>query len=805
VLLLSLLALSLMLYNLVTTISLILEQQSQEWATIASRGGSHSQLMQIHGLSMLALCVVAALLGPLIAQVILLILSVIGPQAEVIDSELARGITGQAFLLSGIAAALAWLMLTTPAYSLLRTSLLELKRSTSRPPDQPIWARFFLDVILIVIGSGFMLRLYTLSADVDEPLRALLEDPGTLVRALSEQGAAGLDDPFSLLGPALLLTGLALLWMRVFPWIMSLIGLMLSGVSDLTTRLALWNVERNPSHYAQLVLLIIGTLALGTASLTLIETRDSGALTIAQQETGGDVRVSLDPATAETHHNWLSIPGTISAVPLLVQDYPDSAPNRRTSLVGLPAADFIDTNPAYADTFAPLLAAEPPSERGLLLADDLTTLTVDVYTEAIEETDQIETTLTLLLLNPDEVTVSLPMMSENPVQTDTWMAYSAALPTNGGPWRFIGFQLDHALAVEGDLQVATFLPTTYLDNLQSTQADGTTLTVHGFEEADYADWAWSARVRLQGPILTSAENFTTEGAASLRATYRNNPGSSQVPVLTYGLGDPTPIPALVTEAWAQTIGQRRGTGVLDVGDIVTTELEVSMTQSRSVNYVIVGILDALPTFNDSDLLLVTERQWLQRQLNDNTTVQTAFGVNQVWLDLENAEPTTEQIDTIAALPGFVEATYAWERFQAIQRDPLANTLTGMLFAGFWVSLGLILLDFAFYMAVTTERRSLSMAVLRSMGWERQNIWRMLTVEQAAFITPALIVGFGLGAVIAYLILPFLGLVGNETLQIPLLDVLVLLVALVLTFTVLLAITAVNLQRMDVNAALRQQE
>jgi hypothetical protein len=75
--------------------------------------------------------------------------------------------------------------------------------------------------------------------------------------------------------------------MRFFPWLMDVVSRFFQNSRSLTTSLAIWNVARDPSHYAQLVLLLIGTLALGTASLGLSATRDKGAWSTARDETGG--------------------------------------------------------------------------------------------------------------------------------------------------------------------------------------------------------------------------------------------------------------------------------------------------------------------------------------------------------------------------------------------------------------------------------------------------------------------------------------------------------------------------------------
>ena len=160
---------------------------------------------------------------------------------------------------------------------------------------------------------------------------------------------------------------------------------------------------------------------------------------------------------------------------------------------------------------------------------------------------------------------------------------------------------------------------------------------------------------------------------------------------------------------------------------------------------------------------------------------------------------------VTSWSGVETVKYAWTEFNALQRDPLANTITGMLFAGFWVSLILILIDFAFYMAVTTRQRAVSFAVLQAVGWERRKIWSMLSFEQAAFITPALLVGVFLGIVVAYLVLPFMALIGSQALTVPLGQIGLLILMLVVAFTIFVAITANNLQKINATEAMHTTE
>jgi ABC-type antimicrobial peptide transport system permease subunit len=129
----------------------------------------------------------------------------------------------------------------------------------------------------------------------------------------------------------------------------------------------------------------------------------------------------------------------------------------------------------------------------------------------------------------------------------------------------------------------------------------------------------------------------------------------------------------------------------------------------------------------------------------------------------------------------------------------------MLYAGFLVSLLLSLLGFAFYLAVTVKRRSVGFAVLQALGWNARSLWTLLAAEQAALVIPALLIGILLGAALAYVILPFLALIGGQTLSISVANLAALFVALIIGFGVISVGAAWWLRRMSVNQVLRLGE
>jgi ABC-type antimicrobial peptide transport system permease subunit len=177
----------------------------------------------------------------------------------------------------------------------------------------------------------------------------------------------------------------------------------------------------------------------------------------------------------------------------------------------------------------------------------------------------------------------------------------------------------------------------------------------------------------------------------------------------------------------------------------------------------------------------------------------------IWLDVSDREPPPTLLDRLAAIPGVMDVQAAWDRYNALLREPLPAAVGGMIYAGFWVSLLLSVLDFGFYLSVTARRRALGFAVLRALGWRADRLWLHIALEQGALVLPALVVGIGLGAVMAYVILPFLALIGGAALTLPMSSLLILLAVLLGGFGALTLGAAWWLRRLNINQTLRLGE
>ena len=792
----------LMLFQLMTTVALILEQESLEWASISSRGGSLNQLIRMQLTTVVVLGAGAFVLGLLIAPLTLILLEHIGPLATITGNTapILESLPTSSILLSFVAEVGAIILLTLPAYPSARSSILRLNQSISRPPTRPAWARFYIDGLLLVLGGAFLLRLYFL---VGGDTKTLLSDPASLIRTLAIHPSSGLlTDPFTMIGAVLLLVGVALLWLRIFPLLLRLFSAIFKRQDSLLVPLALWNVERDPSHYAQLVLLLIGTLALGTASLALSGTHDAGVWQVATYNTGGDARLQLDPVKYDPKFDITSLPGVVNGTPIMRVTTTETENEVSDTLFGIdPNAEL---PAALRDAVEPLAQTTGIPLSGVALPPDAVQVSLQVYAELSSDGKTVQTRPALELVDGLGVPHTIAMTSADETLTAVFHEYRAALPSDTNlPWRVIGLRLLSRVNNQGD-----FTQSIFLDDLATWDTSGKKTTVADFEQVTATEWTAANQVP-SAPIFSAITSaHAAVGSYSLRVNYSvaQHGGEFDDPdlIINRAIGSSNPIPVVISQAFAaQPRLSDQRSHLLKIGDEGTIHLKLP-PNGLDFHFRVVGIVNSFPTTNAQDHVLIAQLDSLLPLLNSIATPQSFYNVSQAWLSLNTREPNADFKTAASAAPGFIEATYAWDNYNGLRREPLPNAITGMLFAGFWVSLGLGLLDFGFYLAMTARRRATSFAVLRAMGWNARKVWGLLTVEQATLIVPALIVGVLVGAGLAYLLLPFLTLLGGATLRFSLLEISGLLLALIVGFAILLGVTAVRLQRMSLNQVLRQE-
>jgi hypothetical protein len=494
---------------------------------------------------------------------------------------------------------------------------------------------------------------------------------------------------------------------------------------------------------------------------------------------------------------------------------------------------------AIEDAVQPLTGISAPPVPGLALPDDAVTLQAQVY--ALPQTNPddpaVAVKLTAYLQDalgvPLRVQLSQPQIvsladtpggnpdatGDIPTPTEEWLTFEGALPDTGTPpYHLMRVGIN---STAGNLDA--FEHTIYIDRIATQDVFGTATALESFEDGATA-WtgtsvtnpyaaSWTdttsglSRVAGLEPVAVSGETPAIDGEHALRLDYLMGKvgGRQREPSVVVNQPRLDRLPVVINAAFAEDYkGRSISNDPLESGDERNVILNVG-TGTIELGYRVVGVIDDIPSVEENEPVMITHLDLIRPVINQVATTSSYFDQNEIWLALPDREPSADLQQEVGNIEGVENVIWAWDRYGEIQREPLPSAVAGMLFAGFWISLLLSLLDFAFYLIVTAKQRLFTFGVLRSLGWNSGHIWRLLFVEQVALITPALIIGSLIGAGLAYLLLPFLALVGQETLRIPWLQLAGLLAALALSFTALMGIAAIFLRRMSVNQVLRLGE
>lgn len=291
---------------------LLIEGQGLDIATLKSRGMSGTQILGAYVTQGIVLAVVAIILGPFLASVLALLLvqrfvpaayatAGTGSTNAAFLSQLA---SPQAVLLPALVGALlgvATIALT--ALQAARLDVLAFRREQARPTHVPLWRRYYLDLVLVLLCVVGYLELGQFG--------------GASTRAELGGGA----NPLLLVTPALLLLAGALLVLRLVPLAASL-GARLAGRGrGVTAMLAFAQVERTPGRYARMTLLLVLAVGMGLFALTFSASLQQNLRDQLTYGAGADIRATTLFTQGGTQqqpylHGFLALPGVVAATPV---------------------------------------------------------------------------------------------------------------------------------------------------------------------------------------------------------------------------------------------------------------------------------------------------------------------------------------------------------------------------------------------------------------------------------------------------------------------------------------------------------
>lgn len=345
------------LYYILLSAGLLVQQRQGEIAVIKSRGGSDGQVMALFLVQGLVIVTLSTLVAPLLAVPIA---QLIGKAATFMDFSgdrlLPATLQPNLYLYAGLAALLALFAILAPAWQAARQTIVTYRRSAARENRRMFVHRFFLDVVLVLLGAlGYW----------------QLDRSGAII-ARSPTG--GLEfDPLLLLTPILLVAGLTFVALRFVPLVVRGLAALI-GLSDSVASLfGLRQVARSPARYNGLILILVFTLAIGLFTAAIANAFDRNYSDQALYAAGADLRThefDYDTASWKVRPlaDYLALPGVV-----------DGAAAARIKLIGrqaqVPAkGTLLAIDPAALERVAWWRADFAPDGSGAPLAQVLAPL-----------------------------------------------------------------------------------------------------------------------------------------------------------------------------------------------------------------------------------------------------------------------------------------------------------------------------------------------------------------------------------------------------------------------------------------------
>ncbi|MCA9982924.1 MAG: FtsX-like permease family protein [Anaerolineales bacterium] len=719
------------LYYVVMAATLTLEQRQREIAVMRSRGASGPQLFQLQLWEAGLICLIAFLSGPVLAYLFVTLLATLGPLADVREAGWLLRLPQAAWLAAAVGAATCIASLMLPVPSALRRSIVNYQQNLTRSGRKPLWQRFYLDVILLIIGLILLWRLQLF---------------GSIVGG----GSAGPRvDWLLLVSPLALLLGAATILLRVFPQLLNGITNLVSRLPGFAALLAFLQPSRNPSHITRLVLLLTLAMALGLFSSGLNATLDRNEVDSAIYSVGSDIRIinpDLDAlpavtATAGVEGTSVAFRGTGRLEQRIQNSFPEF------NVLAIDPASFLTVS-SYREDFA--ATSVPDMVQAL---EDFDTERVPLL-ELPGQPESFGLWLWLHEFNMDRLrlvdfdakfttaqgthfNIHLNIPDANPNLEENWHYFTGAMP----PLSPDNFPISlHSLWIRSRANFFDPYERPRIDELTVVDAQtGATTIVSSFETDSEQ-------------LFSSVQDMET----ALDRIRPGHDGQSQLAMdflvgglrswRWYGMNftgpiPDTAIPAIVSQDFQAltdvSIGDRIGTRV----DAVQVNLEV------------VGIVDYFPTmYQEQDAgYIVTLAEPVLARINLTQPEPTVL--NELYIDTEDITVSAQLIEANTALTsGRSELLEAETVRKSIKADPLALGLRSVTLFGYVLTSVLSLAGFGSHFYMSARQRATAYGVLRAIGLSPQQLYFSLVLEQSSLIFAGLALGTLLGLLLNWLTL-----------------------------------------------------
>ena len=749
------------LYYLVMVASMLIERQSGEIALLRSRGGSSRQVIAVYAIEGTILCGTAALIGPYIARLGIAVLGFTPPFESLSgNSALEVPMSRLAFLAAVGGAALAFAALLIPAWKAASHTTIDYKHSLARPQTQPLFLRYYMDLVLVAVGAFLFYQLREKGSFVTE-------------RLFGDLSA----DPLLLLSPTLFMLMVALVFLRLFPLALRLVAWATRRMESPTVALGLSRMTRAPMQYSRLILLLLLATAVGMFAAGYRATLERGYDDRAAFQAGAESRLEMIRQPSGLANDVLKdrvqrATGS-EEVTLAARSQGSYSITQFTSqsvtMLGVVPGEFEEL--AYwRDDFA------GPSLSSLLGRTKLPEFEGPVGKVIPAGSRQIGL-WAQMPLTPNVAQLGLRTQDANGVFWDYTLLSSQ--PVTAGGWRFFSADLTrpqqlrfnaaltYSTATEKSLDAlyvrivgqAPQVPdrvNVILDDIQVTDAippgQGQALptsfnnpeVIEAFD--DLASYVVISGASPGDPgTISFAATGGREGSGAGRIAFARQRGAP--PIFGMRLArTPGPLPILAENEFAALSGKKNG-------DEFTLFVNRQYVQVK-----LVGTFSLFPGHDPAknEMLLVTDLNAMQELASLLPSFSDGAYANEAWLS-----PATPGImDREKLVARGIQADGLFDRRDvraAQEADPLvAASWEGILFLSFAAVLLLTGLGFAVYANLAVQSRSLEFAILRTMGYRNRQVLALVSFEQMFVIVAGVVVGTFLGFPLGRLMIGYLG-------------------------------------------------
>ena len=782
------------LYYVVTLSSLVAEQRKNEISLLQGRGATERQVLTVFVLEGLTIAGLAIVIAPFLAAVAI---SVLGYTPAFSDlsggSLLPVTLTRGAFIMSALGGVLSFGALMIPAFEASRSPISRDRQEMARPSRLSFVQRYYLDVLLLVVSI-------------------------VLFRQLTEQGSLAATNlvgevavnQLLLAVPAITLVAAAMVLIRLFPLVMNLASRLLARRLPPGLVMGLWQMARNPTHYARLALLLILMAGLGIFAASFGGTLKRSFTERVLYAAGSDIRL----VNVSVNSRGPSRP--------IDKPYEDMDEVLNAAPVLRAIGSHLGTR--GGDTTFDVLAVDTEKFHDVAwFRDDFSD---DPLPEVMSQLNGHSSRRTLGIPLPDNArAIQVLLKSDRPyptvglgarlrdangryftyrlgfLESSNWRLYSAELFEGGSP-RFRLFPTRPFTLVsigvgETDLEKGLSPGSILIDTVRVRKSNGEIDALEDFRGID--GWNVLQDSSYANQDRVRASEVSARGDGSLMFAW-----SAGRALVARGISpgpEPEPVPVVTSASFMRHFGHA-------IGD----ELKMSVS-GRRLTVVLVDTVDFFPTLDSyNDRFLVADLETVRAYTNLGMA-RTEISANEMWLrtDVEGEE-RTELIEEFRQGNPFQigRVIDTVEDLADAQIDPLV--LAGwraLLLIAFGAILVLSSLGFLVHAYISFRNRERQFALMRTMGFTTRQLVSLMWLEQALVILVGVALGTWMGGRLGETIMPFLGhddrggrVLPPFVIEVGWQNLLITYVAMGMIFTAIIIGVIVFIRRMSLSQVLR---